>query len=76
MDFQLVAHGTRDVAIIVGADEIITVLEESQVTLGNIKGSRFSLPIKVSQCSTSVTIRSKMILLFYGWYARKACLKT
>lgn len=48
-DFQLVAHATRDVAIIVSSDEIVTALEDSQVTLGNIKGSRFSLPIKVCQ---------------------------
>ena len=46
-DFQLVAHSRRDVAIIVSFDEIITALEDSQMTLGNIKGSRFSLPIKV-----------------------------
>ncbi|XP_065071378.1 dynein axonemal heavy chain 6-like isoform X2 [Rhopilema esculentum] len=45
-DFQLVAHTSRDIAIIVSADEIITTLEECQVTLGNIKGSRFSQPIK------------------------------
>ena len=47
-DLQLVAHSTRDVAVIVAPDEIITALEESQVTLGNIKGSRFSQPIKVT----------------------------
>ena len=46
-DFQLVAHSTRDTAIIVGSDEIVTSLEESQVSLTNIKGSRFSNPIKV-----------------------------
>ena len=42
------AHGTRDVAVIIGSDDIIAALEESQITLGNIKGSRFSLPIKVN----------------------------
>jgi len=46
-DFQLSAHPTRDVAIITGADDIITSVEESQVTLSNIRGSRFVTPIKV-----------------------------
>ena len=47
-DFQLAAHPGRDIAIITGADDIITSLEESLVTLTNIRGSRFVTPIKVS----------------------------
>ena len=46
-DFQLSAHPSRDIAIITGADDIITSVEESQVTLSNIRGSRFVTPIKV-----------------------------
>lgn len=46
-DFQLSAHPSRDIAIITGADDIITSVEESQVTLSNIRGSRFVMPIKV-----------------------------
>ncbi|PFX28824.1 Dynein heavy chain 1, axonemal [Stylophora pistillata] len=45
-DFQLSAHTSRDIAIITGADDIITAVEESQVTLSNIRGSRFVTPIK------------------------------
>lgn len=46
-DFQLSAHPNRDIAVITGADDIITSVEESQVTLSNIRGSRFVTPIKV-----------------------------
>ena len=46
-DFTLSAHPSRDIAIITGADDIITAVEESQVTLSNIRGSRFVTPIKV-----------------------------
>ncbi|KAJ7369814.1 hypothetical protein OS493_036331 [Desmophyllum pertusum] len=45
-DFQLSVHPSRDIAIITGADDIITAVEESQVTLSNIRGSRFVTPIK------------------------------
>ncbi|XP_032239531.2 dynein axonemal heavy chain 6 isoform X3 [Nematostella vectensis] len=45
-DFNLKAHSSRDIAVIAGADDIITALEESQVTLANIRGSRFVTPIK------------------------------
>jgi len=47
-DFSLSAHPSRDIAIITGADDIITAVEESQVTLANIRGSRFVTPIKVT----------------------------
>ena len=47
-DFALSAHPSRDIAIITGADDIITAVEESQATLANIRGSRFVTPIKVS----------------------------
>ena len=46
-DFQLAAHPGRDIAIITGTDDVITSLEESIVTLANIRGSRFVTPIKV-----------------------------
>lgn len=47
-DFNLTAHSSRDIAIINGADDITTALEDSLVTLANIKSSRFVEPIKVS----------------------------
>ncbi len=47
-DFNLIAHSSRDIAIINGADEITTALEDSLVTLANIKSSRFVTPVKVS----------------------------
>lgn len=45
-DFNLTVHCNRDIAIINGADEIITALEDSLVTLANIKSSRYVVPIK------------------------------
>ncbi|XP_028393421.1 dynein heavy chain 6, axonemal-like isoform X2 [Dendronephthya gigantea] len=45
-DFNLTAHASRDIAIINGADDITTALEDSLVTLANIKSSRFVAPIK------------------------------
>ena len=36
------------VNILAGADDILTQLEESQVTIGTIRGSRYVNPIKVS----------------------------
>ena len=47
-DLQLLAHTSRDVAIITGIDDILTSLDESMVTLANIKGSMFCLPLQVS----------------------------
>ncbi|ESO83512.1 hypothetical protein LOTGIDRAFT_133247 [Lottia gigantea] len=46
-DFRLVAHVGRDTLIIAGADDIMAQLEESQVTVGTIRGSRYVGPIKV-----------------------------
>ena len=46
-DFRLVAHIGGNVHIIAGADDILTQLEESQVTIGTIRGSRYVTPIKV-----------------------------
>ncbi|OWF46435.1 Dynein heavy chain 6, axonemal [Mizuhopecten yessoensis] len=46
MDFRLVAHAGRDTFIIGGADDILAQLEESQVTIGTISGSRYVAPIK------------------------------
>ena len=46
-DFNLTAHSTCDIAIINGADEITTALEDSMVTLANVKSSRFVTPVKV-----------------------------
>ncbi|XP_071963333.1 dynein axonemal heavy chain 6-like [Antedon mediterranea] len=45
-DFRLVPHGSRDVVIISGADDITIQLEESQVTVATIRGSRYVTPIK------------------------------
>ena len=47
-DFNLTVHSSRDIVIISGADEIITTLDDSLVTLANIKGSRFVEPIRVN----------------------------
>ena len=47
-DFRLVPHAGRDTLIIYGADDIMAQLEESQVTIGTIRGSRYVGPIKVS----------------------------
>lgn len=61
-DFNLVAHGARDIALINGADEIVTALEDSLVTLANIKGSRFVAPIKVKSYDFVVFL---LFSLFY-----------
>ncbi|KAK3092231.1 hypothetical protein FSP39_000084 [Pinctada imbricata] len=45
-DFRLVPHAGRDTFIIGGADDIMAQLEESLVTIGTIKGSRYIEPIK------------------------------
>ncbi|KAK3576323.1 hypothetical protein CHS0354_039732 [Potamilus streckersoni] len=45
-DFRLVAHSGRDTYIIASADDIMAQLEESQVTIGTILGSRYVAPIK------------------------------
>ena len=46
-DLQLLAHANRDVAIITGVDEILTSLDDSLVTLANIRGSRYCVPLQV-----------------------------
>ena len=45
-DFRYVAHAERDTFIIAGADDIMAQLEESQVTIATIRGSRYVGPIK------------------------------
>ncbi|XP_035825271.1 dynein heavy chain 6, axonemal [Aplysia californica] len=45
-DFRLVPHVGRDTLVIYGADDIMAQLEESQVTVGTIRGSRYVTPIK------------------------------
>ena len=47
-DFTLVPH-TNGTFIIGAADDIFTLLDESQVTLATIKGSRYVEPIKVEK---------------------------
>ena len=46
-DFRLVHHPSG-IQIIAGADDILALLEESQVTIGTIRGSRYVTPIKAS----------------------------
>jgi len=46
-DFRYLAHPARDTFIIAGADDIMAQLEDSQVTIGTIRGSRYVGPIKV-----------------------------
>ena len=50
--FRLVPHG-GDIHILAGADDILALLEESQVTIGTIRGSRYVTPIKVRHVSSS-----------------------
>lgn len=57
-DFELLAHHTRDVAIITGIDDIMTALDDSMVTIANIRGSRFHIPLQVYNLK-----RSKITLL-------------
>ena len=45
-NLRLVPHTGRSTYILVGADEIFVQLEESQVTLSSIRGSRFVEPIR------------------------------
>lgn len=47
-DLRLVAHVSAGVSIIAGAEDIVAQLEESQVTINTIKGSKYVAPIKVS----------------------------
>ncbi|XP_057306686.1 dynein axonemal heavy chain 6-like [Hydractinia symbiolongicarpus] len=44
-DLELLAHTNRDVAILTGIDDILTSLDDSMVTLANIRGSRFCLSL-------------------------------
>ena len=46
-DFRTVPQPSRDTYIIGGADDIMAQLEESSVTIGTIRGSRYVAPIKV-----------------------------
>jgi len=46
-DLELLAHTSRDVAIITGIDEVITALDDSMVTIANIRGSRFHIFLQV-----------------------------
>ena len=46
-DFRLVGHSSGTVVVLAGADDILAQLEESQVTIGTIRGSRYVTPIKV-----------------------------
>ncbi|XP_052105827.1 dynein axonemal heavy chain 6-like isoform X2 [Mytilus californianus] len=45
-DFRTVPQPSRDTYIIGGADDIMAQLEESAVTIGTIRGSRYVSPIK------------------------------
>lgn len=47
-DFRYIAHADRDTFIIAGADDIMAQLEESQVTIATIRGSRYVGPIKAN----------------------------
>ncbi|XP_075255484.1 dynein axonemal heavy chain 6-like isoform X3 [Convolutriloba macropyga] len=47
-EFRLVAHPQQGIMMLAGADDILTQLEECQVTIGTIRGSRFVEPIKAS----------------------------
>lgn len=51
-DLRLVPHSNSSVCIISSADELFTQLEESQVTIGTIRGSRYVAPIKVRSFAT------------------------
>ncbi|XP_063728306.1 dynein axonemal heavy chain 6-like isoform X2 [Symsagittifera roscoffensis] len=47
-EFRLVPHPQQGIMMLAGADDILTQLEECQVTIGTIRGSRFVEPIKNS----------------------------
>lgn len=82
-DFHLSPHQGRDTFIIAGADDIMAQLEESQVTIGTIKASRYIAPIQVqillsfSQIYQS-TFKSDSSFFLYQYYmyliSRKTCL--
>ena len=58
-DFRLVPHASGAVSIIAGADDILAQLEESQVTIGTIRGSRYVTPIKVLHFESLYVQRSQ-----------------
>ncbi|XP_067943512.1 dynein axonemal heavy chain 6-like [Watersipora subatra] len=45
-EFRFVPHQARDTHIVSAADDVAALLEESQVTIGTIRGSRYVTPIK------------------------------
>ncbi len=47
-EFRLVPHQQQGIMMLAGADDILTQLEECQVAIGTIRGSRFVDPIKSS----------------------------
>lgn len=63
-DFHLSPHQGRDTFIIAGADDIMAQLEESQVTIGTIKASRYIAPIQV-----------QILLSFFQIYVYQKTLK-
>ena len=69
-DFRLVPHTGTNIYIVAGADDILAQLEESQVTIGTIRGSRYVTPIKVS------ILFSYLLRLFYMYLYLKHFLFT
>lgn len=62
-DFHLSPHQGRDTFIIAGADDIMAQLEESQVTIGTIKASRYIAPIQtqVDQWESKLGVFSRTL---------------
>lgn len=54
-DYRLVPHPSGTCSILAGADDIVAMLEESQVTVGTIRGSRYVAPIKVRVLDSSLS---------------------
>ena len=63
-DLQLLAHTSRDVAIITGVDDILAALDDSMVTIANIRGSRFHVPLQVISCE-EVFVMLRVNALFF-----------
>ena len=60
--------------IVAGADDIVAMLEESQVTVGTIRGSRYVGPIKVTIQLTGVQLLVyRSHLLHCCWLTSAGC---
>ncbi|CAF0983043.1 unnamed protein product [Adineta steineri] len=63
LDFRLLPHAGKDTFIIVGYEDILQQLEESQITMSTIKSSKYINPIRqlVDEWDKRLTLLSKTI---------------